>query len=85
MIGVAVPTPGGVGSYPRGVSLGRDDVLSARRTTRRWRAAHRRCTRFRSFPVILVGLVFMAQDGLSVGELQELAGEARDKEMPARR
>ena len=33
-------------------------------------------------PVILLGLVFMAQDGLSVHQLKELAGEARDKEIP---
>ena len=33
-------------------------------------------------PVVLVGIVFMMQDGLSVGRLQALAGTAREKELP---
>ena len=40
------------------------------------------CTPCRFVPVVLVGLVFMAQDGLSVGRLQALAGTARAEEMP---
>jgi hypothetical protein len=32
------------------------------------------------FPVLLLGLVFMAQDGLSIGRLKTLAGTARDEE-----
>ena len=33
-------------------------------------------------PVVLTGIVFMAQDGLSVGRLQALGGGARVKEVP---
>jgi hypothetical protein len=33
-------------------------------------------------PVVLVGIVFMAQDGLSIGRLKQMAGEAREKEIP---
>jgi hypothetical protein len=33
-------------------------------------------------PVVLVGILFMAQDGLSVGRLEALAGTARKKELP---
>jgi transcriptional regulator NrdR len=33
-------------------------------------------------PVVLTGIVFMAQDGLSVGRLQALAGTAREEELP---
>jgi hypothetical protein len=35
------------------------------------------------FPVVLVGAIFMAQDGLSFGRLAALATDAREKEMPA--
>ncbi len=66
---------------PRGLPHRRDDVL--RRAERRGRRrGHRACTRCRFVPVVLVGMVFMAQDGLSVGRLQALAGTAREEEMP---
>jgi hypothetical protein len=31
---------------------------------------------------VLTGIVFMAQDGLSVGRLQAMTGDARAAEMP---
>ena len=34
-------------------------------------------------PVVFVGLVFMAQDGLSVGGLRTIANTASEKELPA--
>ena len=33
-------------------------------------------------PVVLAGILFMAQDGLSLGGLKQMAGDAREKEMP---
>ena len=31
-------------------------------------------------PILLLGMLFMAQDGLSLGRLKELAGSASDEE-----
>jgi len=35
-------------------------------------------------PVVLLGVVFMAQDGLSFGRLQAMAGSAREQEQEAK-
>ena len=34
-------------------------------------------------PVVLFGFIYMAQDGLSLGRLGQLASEARDNEPPS--
>lgn len=80
VIGVAVPTPGAVGSYHAMYQFGVTTFFHA--SPNRAIAAAIVVHAISYLPIILVGILFMAQDGLSVGRLQELAGEAREKEQP---
>jgi uncharacterized protein (TIRG00374 family) len=78
VIGVAVPTPGGVGSYHAAYRWGVMNLFGAQNDQA---VAGAIVTHAISFlPVVLLGLVFMAQDNLSVGRLKDLAGAAREKE-----
>lgn len=80
VIGVAVPTPGAVGSYHEAYRFGVTTFFGA--ANDRAVAAAIVVHAIAFIPVSLAGIVFMVQDGLSVGGLQEMAGEAREKEMP---
>jgi hypothetical protein len=80
VIGVAVPTPGGVGSFHEMYRLAVTNFFGASNDSAVAAAIVVHAVSF--VPIVLVGLVLMAQDGLSFHQLQELAGEARDKEMP---
>ena len=80
VIGVAVPTPGAVGSYHEAYRFGVTTFFGA--ANDRAVAAAIIVHALSFIPVVLVGILFMAQDGLSVGGLQQMAGEAREKEMP---
>ena len=81
VIGVAVPTPGGVGSYHAAYQWGVTTFFGAQNDQA---IAGAIVTHAISFvPVVLLGLAIMAQDGLSVGRLKDIAGAARDKERPA--
>ncbi len=80
VIGVAVPTPGAVGSYHEAYRFGVTTFFGA--ANDRAVAAAIVVHALSFLPVVLVGIVFMAQDGLSVGGLKRMAGEAREKEMP---
>ena len=74
VIGVAVPTPGGVGSYHEAYRIGMTTFFGASNTNA---IAAAIVVHFISFvPVILLGLIFMAQDGLSLARLKELARSA---------
>ena len=78
VIGVAVPTPGGVGSYHEAYRLGVTTFFGAPNDRA---VAAAIVTHAISFvPVVLLGAVFMAQDGLSVSSLTDLAGSAREKD-----
>jgi uncharacterized protein (TIRG00374 family) len=78
VIGVAVPTPGGIGSYHAAYRWGVTNFFGAQNDQA---IAGAIVTHAISFvPVVLLGLVFMAQDNLSVGRLKDLAGAAREKE-----
>lgn len=78
VIGVAVPTPGGVGSFHEAYRLGVTTFFGAP-ADRAIAAAI--VTHVISFlPPVLLGVVFMAQDGLSLGRLERLAASARGKE-----
>jgi glycosyltransferase 2 family protein len=78
VIGVAVPTPGGVGSYHAAYRWGVTNFFGAANDQA---VAGAIVTHAISFvPVVLLGLVIMAQDGLSVGRLKDLAGAAREDE-----
>jgi hypothetical protein len=80
VIGVAVPTPGGVGSFHEAYRFGVTTFFHA--PNDRAVAAAIVVHALSFIPVVLVGIVFMAKDGLSVHRLQELAGEARQQEIP---
>lgn len=78
VIGVAVPTPGGVGSYHEAYRIGVTTFFGAPNDRA---VAAAIVTHAISFvPVVLLGVIFMAQDGLSVRGLKDLAGAARQKD-----
>jgi glycosyltransferase 2 family protein len=74
VIGVAVPTPGGVGSYHEAYRFGMTTFFGASNANAIAAAIVVHAISF--VPVMLLGLVFMAQDGLSLGRLKELARSA---------
>ena len=80
VIGVAVPTPAGVGSYHAAYRYGVTTFFGAPEDQAVGAAIVLHAISF--IPIVLVGVVFMAQDGIRVGSLGALASEARDKEMP---
>lgn len=75
VVGVAVPTPGGVGSFHEAYRIGVTSFFGAPNDQA---VAAAIVVHFVAFvPILLLGLVFMVQDGLSVGSLKQLAGSAR--------
>jgi uncharacterized protein (TIRG00374 family) len=78
VIGVAVPTPGGVGSFHEAYRLGVTTFFGASNDQAVAAAIVTHAISF--FPPVLGGIVFMAQDGLSIGRLEDLASSARAKE-----
>ncbi len=77
-IGVAVPTPGGIGSYHEAYRLGVTTFFGAANDKA---VAAAIVTHAISYvPVVLVGGVFMAQDGLSFGRLPALSATTQEKE-----
>jgi uncharacterized protein (TIRG00374 family) len=78
VVGVAVPTPGGVGSYHEAYRLGVTTFFGAPNDQA---VAAAIVVHFLAFvPILLLGILFMAQDGMSVGRLQELAGPSSGKD-----
>lgn len=78
VLGVASGTPGGLGPYQWAYMLGVTTFFGA---TQESGVAASFVVWFISFvPVVVFGLIYMAQDGLSLGSLGQLASEARDKE-----
>jgi uncharacterized protein (TIRG00374 family) len=77
VIGVAVPTPGGVGSFHEAYRFGMTTFFGASNASAVAAAIVLHAVSFA--PVVLVGLLFMAQDGLTIGRLRSLAdsGSAR--------
>ncbi len=80
VIGVAVPTPGAVGSYHEAYRIGVTTFFGASNEAAVAAAIVVHAIGF--IPVVFVGLVFMAQDGLSVRRLQGLTSTARAEELP---
>jgi uncharacterized membrane protein YbhN (UPF0104 family) len=78
VIGVAVPTPGGVGSFHEAYRIGVTTFFGA--TSEQAVAAALVTHAASVIPPVLAGLLFMAQDGLSIGRLGDLANTARAKE-----
>jgi hypothetical protein len=77
VIGVAVPTPGAIGSYHEAYRIGATTFFGAAEDAAVAAAIVTHAVSY--FPVVLTGILFMAQDGLSFGRLQSLAGT---KEVP---
>jgi uncharacterized protein (TIRG00374 family) len=80
VIGVAVPTPGAVGSYHEAYRIGVTTFFGASDEAAVAAAIVLHAMSF--LPVVLLGALFMAQDGLSLDGLKEMAITAREKEMP---
>jgi uncharacterized protein (TIRG00374 family) len=72
LIGVAAPTPGGIGTYHEAYRLAVTTFFGAPEDAAVAAAIVTHAVSY--FPVILVGLVFMVQDGFSIGRLHELLG-----------
>ena len=71
VVGVAVPTPGGVGSFHEAYRVGVTTFFNA---SNNQAVAAAILVHIISFvPTVLLGVLFMAQDGLSFGRLQQLA------------
>jgi hypothetical protein len=80
VIGVAVPTPGAVGSYHEAYRIGVTTFFGAREDTAVAAAIVTHAISY--FPVVLAGIVFMAQDGLSFGRIKALAGTKEVANLP---
>jgi uncharacterized protein (TIRG00374 family) len=78
VIGVAVPTPGGVGSFHEAYRLGVTTFFGASNDQAIAAAIVTHAVSF--VPPVVFGILFMAQDGLSLGRLGEMASSAREKE-----
>ena len=77
VVGVAVPTPGGVGSYHEAYRFGVTSFFGAPNDQAVAAAIVVHAIAF--IPVLLLGRLFMAQDGLSFGRLKALAGTASEQ------
>ena len=82
VIGVAMPTPGGVGSYHEAYRIGVTTFFGAANDAA---VAAAIVTHAISYvPVVLAGIIFMAQDGFGFGQFTALASTRPDEEIPAR-
>lgn len=79
VIGVAVPTPGAVGGFHEAYRIGVTTFFGASNDAAIGAAIVLHAVSF--IPVTLVGIVFMARDGLSVRGLKGLAGEAKKADL----
>jgi hypothetical protein len=78
VIGVAVPTPGGVGSFHEAYRFGVTTFFGA--SSDRAIAAGIVTHAISFVPIVVAGVVVMAQDGLSLSRLGDLASSARRRE-----
>lgn len=77
VVGVAVPTPGAVGGFHEAYRLTMTGLFGAANDRAVGAAIVLHALAF--VPVTLVGIVFMAQDGLTVGRMRRLAEERRQE------
>jgi uncharacterized protein (TIRG00374 family) len=78
VIGVAMPTPGGVGGYHAMYRFGVTTFYGAPNDAAVGAAIVAHAASF--VPVVVLGIAFMLQDGISLAGLQQLAGAARQEE-----
>lgn len=75
VVGVAVPTPGGVGGTHEVLRLALTSFYGADNNTAVGAAILQHAVNF--VPVLLVGLVFIAQDGLNLSRLRAMTADAK--------
>jgi len=73
---MAVPTPGGVGSFHEAYRFGMTSFFAAPNASAV--AAAIVVHALSVVPVVVLGLVFMAQDGLTMGRLRTMAESQKD-------
>jgi uncharacterized protein (TIRG00374 family) len=78
VIGIAVPTPGGVGGFHEAYRIAVTTFFGAPNDAAVGAALVLHAISF--VPVTIVGAIFMVRDGLSLAGLQRLAGAARREE-----
>ena len=81
VIGMAVPTPGAVGSFHEAYRIGVTTFFGAPNDAAVAAAIVTHAVGW--VPVIVAGFVFMLQDGLSLVGLRAMAGAATEKDVPA--
>lgn len=75
VVGVALPTPGGVGGTHEVLRLGLTSFYAAENNAAVGAAIVQHAVNF--VPVLLLGLVFLAHDGLSLTRLRAMTAEAK--------
>ncbi|OFW16996.1 MAG: hypothetical protein A3F70_17535 [Acidobacteria bacterium RIFCSPLOWO2_12_FULL_67_14] len=80
VIGVAVPTPGAVGSYHEAYRIGVTTFFGAAGDPAVAAAIVTHAVSY--VPVVLAGLVFMVQDGLSFSGLRAMAADSAARPLP---
>jgi glycosyltransferase 2 family protein len=80
VVGVAVPTPGGVGGTHEALRLGVTSFYAADNNAAVGVAILQHAVNF--VPILLLGLWFIAQDGLSLSGLRAEAASARADRAP---
>jgi uncharacterized protein (TIRG00374 family) len=80
VIGVAVPTPGAVGGFHEAYRVGVTTFFGASNDAAIAAGIILHAISF--VPVTILGVFFMAADGMSVSSLRGLTGVARDAELP---
>lgn len=87
VVGVAVPTPGAVGGFHQAYRIGVTSFYAA--PTDRAVGAAIVLHAISFLPVTLIGIFFLAQDGLTIGRMRRLAGlagvEGESSEVPVLR
>jgi glycosyltransferase 2 family protein len=82
VIGVAMPTPGAIGGYHAMYRLGVTAFFGASNDAAVGAALVAHALSFA--PVVILGMIFMVQEGMSFAGLQQMAGAARRQEGTAR-
>lgn len=75
VVGVSIPTPGGVGGTHEAVRLGLTSFYGADNDAAVGAAILQHAVNF--VPIVLLGLWFIARDGLNLGRLREASASAR--------
>jgi glycosyltransferase 2 family protein len=79
-VGVAVPTPGGVGGFEAAVQIGLTKFYHVPNDTAVGAALVLHATSI--LPTVVLGFLFLIQDGLRLGSMQKLASAAAHGDAP---